>query len=500
MRPEPRVGHQRFHVREGLAILLFTAIIAGGAVFVPVPLLAQGEIGGVTWSEPVRLSDPSAVIQHSTVAADPWGGVHVFWSFIRGTSDPSNVMYYTRLREAGWPEPRDVLVGTDGDEFSDPYATCDSAGDLHLIWVGGQGLYYSSTRVLDAADPRAWKAPQLLVQRRGVGEARLIADGQRVVHVVYAPSEPGANVMYARSDDGGTSWLEPAPVSQLLPGDPQAPDMVRLAMDSHGQLHLVWSENHPPSWIGQQVFYARSSNGGATWTLPRPLSPLVGDQAWSAKINVAVDSNDDIHVVWVCGEGSAGRCTRSSYDGGSSWSQTQRLFDGLIGVSGWDAMAVDPYDNTFWFGSLRQPQAQYFSVHSDRLWRDPPLSLSTQRGWEFLVRAHFPSLVVAQGNTLHLILVEGDGGPLWYVQGHTSHPSLPTPILPTPTPSPSPKLPAASEEPGNGLSPTPLSAPDSREPIQASPINVGRPVAWAALPVLLLLVIVVAVRGFRNGR
>ncbi|NLG50713.1 MAG: hypothetical protein GX552_11430 [Chloroflexi bacterium] len=175
-----------------------------------------------------------------------------------------------------------------------------------------------------------------------------------------------------------------------------------------------------------------------------------------------------------------------SDDGGRSWSAAEPIFGNLLGVSGWDTMASDPYGSVFWVGTLRYPQAVYASVLRDGTWREPPRPLITQAFHLGLAGAHFPHLVVSRGNQLHLVLVEGDGGPLWYLHGQSDLPKDAT--QPTPWPrvvqmaSPSPTPEATSDIT------TPIS---EEEPGQSVQLGVSlNPVVWAIAPVLLVLAIV----------
>lgn len=190
-----------------VAILCLVVLVLGQSVYAGIPVQAQG--GLVTWDFPVRLSDPSSVIQHSTIAADPWGGVHVFWVARPGSGEPSNVIYYTHTAEGEiWRPPTDVFVGADWDNFYYPYALCDGDGQLHLTWVGAEGVYYTSVAALDAGDTKQWQPSRLIARAGSVGRLRFAVDSRGVLHLIYASRIPGANLQYIRSEDGGEFWTE----------------------------------------------------------------------------------------------------------------------------------------------------------------------------------------------------------------------------------------------------------------------------------------------------
>jgi len=405
----------------------------------------------VRWASPVRLSNPEAVIQHSTIAVDPWGGIHVLWVHQPGSDQLTNLLFYTRFEEGMWTEPVDIFVGANWDAFNFPYVLCDPEGKLHLVWVGGEGVYYSSVTALEATDTKQWQSPQLIARAPSVGRVRFALDARDVLHLVYASQTPGANLQYMRLENDAAFWTDATPISELFPSDPQAVNHMQIAVDSNDRVHVVWAEVYPPSWIEGQILYTYSDDNGISWHTPTQLSEMTSDGRWGANATLVIDGEDTLHVVWVCG--IAERCTRFSDDNGKTWAQTQRLFEGLIGLSGWDSMTSDPYGNVYWLGSLRYPQAQYFSTISEQRWTQPPLPLSDAPGWDTLTSGHFPHLVSGMGNTLHLVLVESSGGPLWYVQGRTDYPAMiatPAPTI-TPTISLHPETPLVQSTPNASI-------------------------------------------------
>jgi len=483
----------KLHALESLSLLASAVILIAVTVSCPLPVQAQS--GVVVWSRPVKLSQETATAPRPAVAADPWGGVHVFWPQGVDGEDPANLIYYTHWDGQAWSEPYDLFAGPDWMSYDYPYATCDEMGTIHLTWAGSDGLYYSSVPALDAGDTKSWQSPQVLVGASLVGQSRLVVDQKGIVHVVYSSRAAGSNVTCLRSEDQGLSWSEPVVVSKLLPGDPQSPGQVRLATDSHDGLHLAWSESHPPEWIGRHVFYARSNDGGTTWTRPLDLSDLSSTDDWDASINITVDSQDQIHVVWVCGA-SPGRCYRYSKDGGDSWSGIHRLFGELIGRSGWDAMAAGPYGDVYWVGSLRFPYGFYFSSLTNNRWRDPPRQLIDEPSWGLLSHAHFPQLAIRQGNQLHVVMVESDHIAVWYMRGQTSRPGLQPPPTPSPmalpTLSPTPTQPALTPQPTS-------STPSARELGSLTSSSRGdsslEPIIWGLVPVLILLLTAISAKS-----
>jgi hypothetical protein len=462
---------------------------------------AQVEVG-VDWLAPERLSSPSSVLQKSTVTADPFGGVHVFWVQNESgdiTADGvTNLIFYTQRVDQIWSTPFDLFAGPSWMNYDFPYATHDADGRVHLVWTGSDGLYYSSVFAGDAQNIREWQEPQKVVEGSLLGQSQLVVDSSGTLHLIYAFSKPGTNVMYMRSDDGAQTWTESQAISQLVPSDPQIPEMPRLDFDGRGHLHVVWAENYPPEWLGRQVLYSRSTDAGQTWSDPFALSSLSLDSAeWNGKINIAVDSNDRIHAFWVCAQ--VGRCYRYSVDGGTSWAVSQPVFPGLIGSSGWDSMVADPYGNVYWLGALREPQGVYFAAlgELEESWPNAPNLLLDARVYGRLGQAHFANLSIGMGNQLHTVMIAGDKGPIWYLLGQTAYATKASARMPTVTPLLDPTVTATSALP----TPEPTTGLGTIEPstLSEATVSESQAIVLGIIPVLILLVIVIMVRMLARG-
>lgn len=425
-------GYRPFRSRRWPVVLITLGILLLSATFV----LAYE--GGIEWSDPFRITDADSLVRHSAIAADNYGHVHVFWAYDPDSDEPTNMLFYRQKSENGWSEPIDIFLGADWDAFSKPVVAIHDAR-LHLLWIGLQGLYYSSALVTEAGSAKGWQPPVTVVQTDALWQAALAVDVQGSVHVISSRLRPGTNVLYTRSDDGGLTWSETVPVSTILPQDEQAPDYIDLTIDDQGLLHVAWCENYPPNFLGRQVLYAQSRDRGLTWTPPMPLSERSQEAAQNSAPNIVVDSGGHLHVMWACGD-PLGRCFRSSDNGGITWTATARPFAPLFGLAGRDALAGDTYGNLYWAGTVRFPLAFYASIFDGRAWQEPPQTVLTEDRFGRIGRGHYPQIALSLGNQLHILLVESDNGPLWYLHGQTSQPRMAPLVPPAPptTVSPSP--------------------------------------------------------------
>jgi hypothetical protein len=134
------------------------------------------------------------------------------------------------------------------------------------------------------------------------------------------------HVFVARSDDGGATWGVPAggPIERVGDYTQRVP---ALAIDADDVLHVVWYGNDAAS-AGEnerQIKYARSANGGQSWSAWANVAPLAGyrdQRLWQEHPTIDVAAGM-LYVAWQGMDAehptaSQAKFTRSD-DGGRSW-------------------------------------------------------------------------------------------------------------------------------------------------------------------------------------
>ena len=158
-----------------------------------------------------------------------------------------------------------------------------------------------------------------------------IASDINIVHVVWFDDRDGnPEIYYKRSTDGGATW---EPDTTRLTNDP-AYSFSASAAVSGSNVHVVWRDDR--NGANGEIYYKRSTDGGVNWGTD---TRLTDDPAFSRYPSVAV-SGSNVHVVWHdYRDGDYEIYYKRSTNGGGNWGTDTRLTDNS-GSSGYPSIAV----------------------------------------------------------------------------------------------------------------------------------------------------------------
>ena len=326
-----------------------------------------------------------------------------------------------------------------GDNAFHPDMTVTADGRLLALWGSGSQqstIYYSQAPACCADDARSWSAP-VSICPSAMGPGALDSDGQGRLYAACALYHSNI-IVYSRSDDGGATW----PVRVEVPGgsvtSEDYPIYPRLAVDGRGRVHLVWTVQAFP---GRLVMYARSDDGGETWSEPVEIDnaaePDYQPDFGPVFIDVETHGDDEVHLIWD-GAPTVERNHIWSADGGDSWSAPTILFPEItsVGRAGWNDMVFDSA-GVLHAVALGKP---WNAVWSNGSWS--PSQAIVEMGHSEWMRVD-----VGLGNQLHAVWLsfgkEGNGL-VFYARGVAAAPTtlpqaLPEPAL-TPVPRPTPEV------------------------------------------------------------
>jgi hypothetical protein len=243
--------------------------------------------GGATWTPAKRLTWTPGDSDRPDIAACSSGDVHLTWQDYSAGSWEIN---YKKSTDGGvnWTSSQ-RLSWTSGGSWN-PAIALDSVGNPHVVWdndaVGKGEIYFKKSSDGGAT----WTASKRLTWTSGYSAFPNIAiDPSVYLHVVWMDDTPGNYEIYdKRSTNGGAVWM----AGQRLTSNSGTSVGQRIVADSSGGLHVVWSDNTPGN---EEIYYRMSADGGVTWTTSQRLSLNSGE---SDSPRIAVDSSGNVHVVW----------------------------------------------------------------------------------------------------------------------------------------------------------------------------------------------------------
>lgn len=267
-------------------------------------LVAVSRDGGASWSDPTTLPGISACTGGPRFrASDPWGAI-----------GPDGVAYQASMgvTELLATEPR-----TEPDPIRfDADVTVSRSVDGGAVW--------EEAVVVARDEGLTWEEkPVIVADPDEPGRAFVVWARHVFPDPVPVITPVDVQMAFARTDDGGLTWTEPAVVPPNVPGVPEWPWVV-LALPGEDGPTLVVLYTH----FAQRVVFApvvlgavTSDDLGETWAEPSVLAVVPNPDAAPIVPSAAVGPDGDVHAVWYEPEldgTSRIRSARSS-DRGTTW-------------------------------------------------------------------------------------------------------------------------------------------------------------------------------------
>lgn len=276
---------------------------------------------GETWTEDLRLTNPSAEIINGTPIIGLACGhkeVYVVWSDSR--SDNS-LIYFKKSDDGGrtWSPDTKLVWNTPGAAY--PHIAVDSSnGSIHVVWVdvrdndceiyyknsydGGNSWSYEVNLSTDAGEMSVWPNVTAYCGK---------------VYVFWHEQE----ICFARSLDGGKTWMLKSTLTNG--GGTVYSSIATSVVDAGGTLHLTFHK-YPPSGAHYGVYYTKSNDNGVTWT---DAFQVVDSLEACSRHGIAIDTEGRIHLIWDCYPDELSSYPevyyRMSQDGGDTWEDELRL-------------------------------------------------------------------------------------------------------------------------------------------------------------------------------
>lgn len=248
--------------------------------------------GGVTWSAPVTLSDPSDDADTNAVGVADSGVLFAVWAF---NGVPSRTIQVSRSLDDGatWSLPYDLSAS--GGSAYNPRLETSPDGTITATWQR-YGLPDSIVQTSRSADGGAtWSAPvDLSAVGEGSYDAQVAVADDGTIAVTWVRGDGAERIVQASTSlNGGATWSAPADLSAAG----FYSDAPQLAVSADGTFTVAWKRNVGANSI---LEVATLSAAGASWSAPLQLSQSTGsvDQidvaAGTGAVTVAWQRNDGL--------------------------------------------------------------------------------------------------------------------------------------------------------------------------------------------------------------
>jgi photosystem II stability/assembly factor-like uncharacterized protein len=290
--------------------------------------------------------DHALLVSKTTDGGQTWGPIT---TLLR--ENDANVFNDKNSMTADYTDPNNVYAVWDRLVFPKEQASATAA--LHTFAFRGPVVFTRTTN-----DGATWDPARIVYdpgqENQTIGnQIAVMPDGDlvNVFNEIRNTSNKGGRrgftVALIRSTDQGKSWSRPIYVSRLGTvgiTDPRDGAPVRtgdilpeVASDERAgrdNLYLVWQDARFTGGQRDQVAFARSSDGGRTWSAPIRVSSNLGTQAFTPSVDVADDGTIAVTYYDFSADTVASETLDTQYwitkstDGGRTWSPREEITDG----------------------------------------------------------------------------------------------------------------------------------------------------------------------------
>jgi hypothetical protein len=339
---------------------------------------ANGQTQGVQqiWSPPVNLSNSGAA-SRAHISVDPKGNTHaIWWDEIDGT-------LYSRGAISGtqtvWTPPVKQLNINGGSNTeqnarspflppSDAKLQFGANGVGYFTYQDKREVMYLSQIINNRFGPPSVVSQDVIV-------ASPTTDISGTLHIGYAiaPTRTTglpAGIYYQRKG------LSPRAATRVFSSPyfrTAKSDDIQLSVASNAGKNIVMTWNQRRE---DQSVFARSVDGGATWSEPQVVVSRSLQMGLAVQVSVAYAPNGEFLLLWR--DASAPGCgftQRRSNDGGATWSSPERVLTGIVRCPQTWSFAVSG-DNTLWLISEQSritsdaDTALTLAVWDGQIWSD----------------------------------------------------------------------------------------------------------------------------------
>jgi len=298
---------------------------------------------------------------------DSQGYIHAVYCYaIGGPYADSGEVFYVYSIDNGltWSAPENISQ-TDSATSTDPNIVIDSQDKLHCVWKqlyeDTSTTYYDYDLYYSQNTGSGWtSAINITNQGSGMNAcySSMVVDSRDYVHVVYDMSTGSGNwdIFYSFYND--TVWSVPYQIS-TSPYDDAFP---ALAIDQADNLHLVWRKRVTDGPIMYSYY------DGISWSTPEAIASILGGQTYLPCI--VVNSQAHPSVIFASGNlpSDSGEIYYTAFDG-VAWSEPLNLSN-TVNPSAYSSLAIDSLDNLYVVWVDGQHRDIYYRIYHAGIWAD----------------------------------------------------------------------------------------------------------------------------------
>lgn len=266
-------------------------------VWGPMPARAQALEG---WSDPIRLSTWGGNAGEANMVSDTSGRINAFWAERTFDTDRS-LIYYSQFDGRSWTEPNAIYASWPGTPINSMAVALDPDNEFHLVWTEGLGgpVFQSRAALEEAGSARAWSEPENI--GLPAKELEMGVDKIGTIHIVYLVTDAEApGIYYTQSQNQGRAWTYPLAIDPDKPST-AVPDKVDLALDDQGGVHVVWSYSDESSGtlLGRWIRYSHLLSASETWSTPETMDMVeFGEEFLHIPQPGIAVVGSTVHVIW----------------------------------------------------------------------------------------------------------------------------------------------------------------------------------------------------------
>src|SRR5882762_5367052 len=283
--------------------------------------------GGATFSTPKNISNDPRGADYPSMAVDSGNNINVAW--VVSTRVVPSIIFFSRSSDGGVTFSAPIALSTQPSRG--PLVAVDSAGNINVVWIEGNNGPVQAIFSRSSDGGATFTAPKVISWPSDANLGLQMAlDSKGNISAVWV-TQPYGNLYLSHSSDGGATFSRTNITNNTGPYGP-GPVAPQIAIDSSDNINVIWN-------VSGDIFFSRSSDGGATFSTPQNLSNDLRVSA--AGTRIATDPSGNINVVWEDTTPSNSDIFFShSTDGGATFSPPQNVSNNP-GVSYYPQVAVD---------------------------------------------------------------------------------------------------------------------------------------------------------------